>query len=268
VEDAENAADPEPGNEYADLPERRVTFNQLAAWNLTYFRKAAGLTGEELGALLGWSKAVVSAAERSWDRRRVRQFSVDDLATIALALGVPVIAFFLPPPDAGIAVRYVLSAERKQPDIIDLLPRLAPAYGGTTPALAAFRDRILALGASRYMDPAGEEVERLLTRARTEADSLLIKSRRQSEQLTGEARARAEALERDAQERHRRALSSLVQSREELERRVDDLRAFEKEYRRRLLAYLEGQVADLKAGDYDDGVFPDPPAARPEGRLP
>ena len=56
------------------------------------------------------------------------------------------------------------------------------------------------------------------------------------------------ALELDAQERHRQAMGSLVQTREELERRVDDLRAFEREYRSRLQAWLEGQVRDLLAG--------------------
>ena len=71
-----------------------------------------------------------------------------------------------------------------------------------------------------------------------------------------DARARAESLERDAQERHRQAMGSLVQQREELERRVDDLRAFEREYRSRLKAYLEGQLRDLEAGAADSGTFP------------
>ena len=74
--------------------------------------------------------------------------------------------------------------------------------------------------------------------------------------MTEDARSRVEDLERDAQERHRQAMDSLVQSREELERRVDDLRAFEREYRLSLLAYLEGQIKDLKAGVADSGVFP------------
>jgi len=95
-----------------------------------------------------------------------------------------------------------------------------------------------------------------LGRARREADDILGKARRQAEQITSDARARAESLERDAQERHRQAMGSLVQQREELERRVDDLRAFEREYRSRLKAYLEGQMRDLEAGATDSGAFP------------
>jgi len=110
--------------------------------------------------------------------------------------------------------------------------------------------------ADQAIADARREADETLGRARREADDILTKARRQSEQITSDARARAESLERDAQERHRQAMGSLVQSREELERRVDDLRAFEREYRSRLKAYLEGQLRDLEAGAADSGVFP------------
>ena len=119
--------------------------------------------------------------------------------------------------------------------------------------------RVLALAqqtADQAIADARREADETLGRARREADEILTKARRQSEQITSDARARAESLERDAQERHRQAMGSLVQSREELERRVDDLRAFEREYRSRLKAYLEGQLRDLEAGASDSGAFP------------
>src|SRR6202167_568427 len=119
--------------------------------------------------------------------------------------------------------------------------------------------RVLSLAqqtADQAIADARREADETLGRARREADDVLTKARRQAEQITGDARARAESLERDAQERHRQAMGSLVQSREELERRVDDLRAFEREYRSRLKAYLEGQLRDLEAGVTDSGTFP------------
>src|SRR6266516_3027805 len=137
--------------------------------------------------------------------------------------------------------------------------------------------RVLALAqqtADQAIADARREADETLGRARREADEILTKARRQSEQITSDARARAESLERDAQERHRQAMGSLVQSREELERRVDDLRAFEREYRSRLKAYLEGQLRDLEAGLTDSGTFPSmgsgtqpsmPPALAPSG---
>jgi DivIVA domain-containing protein len=131
--------------------------------------------------------------------------------------------------------------------------------------------RVLALAqqtADQAIADARREADETLSRARREADDLLTKARRQSEQITSDARARAEALERDAQERHRQAMGSLVQSREELERRVDDLRAFEREYRSRLKAYLEGQLRDLEAGAADSGVFPAVAATGPQPAVP
>src|ERR1700685_843729 len=110
--------------------------------------------------------------------------------------------------------------------------------------------------ADQAIADARREADETLGRARREADDILGRARRQAEQITSDARARAESLERDAQERHRQAMGSLVQQREELERRVDDLRAFEREYRSRLKAYLEGQMRDLEAGATDSGAFP------------
>src|SRR6201994_2389647 len=127
--------------------------------------------------------------------------------------------------------------------------------------------RVLSLAqqtADQAIADARREADETLGRARREADEVLTKARRQAEQITGDARARAESLERDAQERHRQAMGSLVTQREELERRVDDLRAFEREYRSRLKAYLEGQLRDLEAGVTDSGTFPAmPPAPAP-----
>ena len=131
--------------------------------------------------------------------------------------------------------------------------------------------RVLSLAqqtADQAIADARREADETLGRARREADEVLTKARRQAEQITGDARARAESLERDAQERHRQAMGSLVQQREELERRVDDLRAFEREYRSRLKAYLEGQLRDLEAGVTDSGTFPAMPPAAPPAASP
>jgi cell division septum initiation protein DivIVA len=119
--------------------------------------------------------------------------------------------------------------------------------------------RVLSLAqqtADQAIEDARRAADETLGRARYEAGEVLTKARRQAMQITGDARARAESLERDAQERHRQAMGSLVQTREELERRVDDLRAFEREYRSRLKAYAEGQIRDMEVGVTDSGTFP------------
>ena len=157
-----------------------------------------------------------------------------------------------------------------KPEVMAPEPRLEPERRQPEPVMMGDRKphiednmdtaaRVLSLAqqtADQAIADARREADETLGRARREADEVLTKARRQAEQITGDARARAESLERDAQERHRQAMGSLVQTREELERRVDDLRAFEREYRSRLKAYLEGQLRDLEAGVTETGGFP------------
>jgi hypothetical protein len=95
--------------------------------------------------------------------------------------------------------------------------------------------RVLALAqqtADQAIADARREADELLDRAWREFKELHGRGRRQAEQLIIDARDRAESLERDAQERHKLAMGNLVPEREELERRIDDLRA--------LLADMEG----------------------------
>ncbi|TDC55144.1 DivIVA domain-containing protein [Actinomadura sp. KC345] len=150
-------------------------------------------------------------------------------------------------------------------------PEPEPALGGLGMGAAPTGEdnmdtaaRVLALAqqtADQAIADARREADETLGRARREAEEILGKARRQADQIVSEARSRAEALDRDAQERHRQVMGSLVQQREELEREVDNLRAFEREYRSRLKVYLEGQLRDLEAGSTETGAFAAVPGA-------
>ena len=109
---------------------------------------------------------------------------------------------------------------------------------------------------ARVLSLAQQTADQAVADARREVDDILGNARRQAKQITRDARTRAESLERDAQERHRQAIGSLPQLREGLERQVDDLRAFEREYRGRLKAYIEGQLRDLEADLTGSDAFP------------
>jgi transcriptional regulator with XRE-family HTH domain len=77
--------------------------NRLIGYNLSRIRRALGLSQEEAAARLEpylgtrWSKTVYSAAERSYDSKRVRQFTGNDVLAMSLAFGVTIGYFFLPP---------------------------------------------------------------------------------------------------------------------------------------------------------------------------
>jgi transcriptional regulator with XRE-family HTH domain len=93
-------------------PYKAITPNMLVAYNTTRWRKASAMTQEELGKKLGgWTKRAVSAAERSWEGTRVRQFDADLIADLASIFRVPVPAFFLPPADDQDAFIYVIQGD-------------------------------------------------------------------------------------------------------------------------------------------------------------
>ncbi|MGH3734864.1 MAG: DivIVA domain-containing protein [Micromonosporaceae bacterium] len=82
--------------------------------------------------------------------------------------------------------------------------------------------------------------------ARREADKLLSDARAKAEEVTREARTKAETLERDARTRHQEAMGGLETKRSALQKHIEELKAFEREYRTRLKAYLESQLRDLE----------------------
>ena len=85
----------------------------------------------------------------------------------------------------------------------------------------------------------------------------------QRDRLVADAKTHAERLVREAEERKAQTLGSLEQERSLLERKIDELRSFERDYRTRLKSYLETQLRDLDAtatvvpgrGSNDSGGF-------------
>jgi DivIVA domain-containing protein len=90
-----------------------------------------------------------------------------------------------------------------------------------------------------------------LSDARREADQLLSEARSKAEEVTREARNKADALERDARQRHQEAMGGLDAKRTALQKHIEELKQFEREYRTRLKAYLESQLRDLGARGQD-----------------
>jgi DivIVA domain-containing protein len=114
--------------------------------------------------------------------------------------------------------------------------------------------------AARLLQLAQKTHDDLVADARAQADKILAEARAKGDQLVGEARTRAERIDREAQERQRQTIGNLEQRKDELERKVEELRAFEREYRTRLKSYLESQLRQLEGPD--DGDRPAASAGR------
>src|SRR5499427_2461323 len=99
--------------------------------------------------------------------------------------------------------------------------------------------------ALRVLMMAQRTADEHVSDARREADKLLTDARAKADELTGSARAKADALERDARQKHQEVMGSLDSKRTALQKHIEELKQFEREYRTRLKAYLESQLRDL-----------------------
>ena len=185
---------------------RLVTVNQIVAWNLAWFRHAAGLTQQELADLTGWKKSAISDAERSVAGKFTREFNAQELAELALALGVPLAAFFLPPVDDGEDAWYRFPAGKAgaPASMRVLMERVVmPENEDRTPVMEAYRDRMRA-AARRYLNPdwAAKVISLILGIASTEEEiaAYLAPLRQSAALLMGIA----DGVEKGARERRDR----------------------------------------------------------------
>jgi DivIVA domain-containing protein len=92
-----------------------------------------------------------------------------------------------------------------------------------------------------------QEAAGMLALAQKLHDEYVRSGEQQRDRIVSEAREHATRLVREAEEKQRQTLGSLEQERSLLERKIDELRAFEREYRSRLKSYLEGQLRELES---------------------
>lgn len=90
-----------------------------------------------------------------------------------------------------------------------------------------------------------ESATGMLALAQKLHDDYVRSGQEESDRLVNEARVRAAQIVREAEETSQRTLMQLEQERSLLERKIDELRVFERDYRTRLKSYLENLLGDL-----------------------
>ncbi|MET3142678.1 MULTISPECIES: DivIVA domain-containing protein [unclassified Arthrobacter] len=133
------------------------------------------------------------------------------------------------PAKAGVETKTPDAAKKKEAEPaapVAVVPAAAPAAGSSVSAESA----------------AG-----LLAMAQQMHDRHVADGQSQKDKIIAEAQIEASSLVNDAQEKSRKILGALEQQRSVLERKVEQLRGFERDYRSRLKAYIEGQLRDLDA---------------------
>lgn len=97
----------------------------------------------------------------------------------------------------------------------------------------------------QLLSDARAKADSMVNEARTRAETMLNDARTRAETLERQAREKASGLERDAQRKHSEIIGTINQEKTGLEKKIDELRTFEREYRTRLKTYLESQLREL-----------------------
>ncbi|WP_334170480.1 DivIVA domain-containing protein [Sinomonas sp.] len=141
------------------------------------------------------------------------------------------------------------------------VPAEKPAAQETKPAEVAKPEPTPAQApapAQANVNQTAESAAGLLAMAQQMHDKHVQDGIDQRDKIIAEAQIEASSLVNEAQEKSRKTLGALEQQRSVLERKVEQLRGFERDYRARLKAYIEGQLRDLDArGSVVSSEIPD-----------
>ncbi len=131
-------------------------------------------------------------------------------------------------------------------------PTPAPARAASMGEASTAAARLLEIAsnnADQLMDQAKEEADRIVGEARTKAERLTHEARGKADRLETDARIRSQKLDEETNERRQQAVAAIERERYELQREVEHLRAYEREYRARLKNYFQSQLDQLAANE-------------------
>jgi DivIVA domain-containing protein len=114
---------------------------------------------------------------------------------------------------------------------------VSPAVVAPAPAVVA------QVAPQRANEP--ESATGMLALAQKLHDDYVRSGQEESDRLISEAKSQGARIVREAEETSARTLGQLEQERSLLERKIDELRVFERDYRTRLKSYLENLLGDL-----------------------
>jgi DivIVA domain-containing protein len=106
--------------------------------------------------------------------------------------------------------------------------------------------------ADQLVEDAKSEADKIVGEARTKAERLEGESKSNADKLEADARGRAQSLDSETAERRTQLFGDLERERDTLSHEVDNLRAFEREYRSRLKTYFSQQLEALETSTSAD----------------
>ncbi|HET8599690.1 MAG TPA: DivIVA domain-containing protein [Segeticoccus sp.] len=119
--------------------------------------------------------------------------------------------------------------------------------------------------ADQLVAEAKDEADKIVGAARTKAERLETESKTRADRMESDARTRAQMLDSETEARRKELFGDLDKEKERLDTDIENLRAFEREYRSRLKSYFTQQLEALETGgDLSSGQPGETAAAGPK----
>jgi cell division septum initiation protein DivIVA len=115
-------------------------------------------------------------------------------------------------------------------------------------------------------EKAAREAQTRVEEARRNADAIVSKAQAQAQAIAANAEQNAEEMKEQAQRRYDDVVGSLAAKRETLQQQIEALERFDREYRARLTAFMQGQLRALWADRPHVTGEPDRPGLEMSGQ--
>jgi DivIVA domain-containing protein len=199
----------------------------------------------------------------------------DDLrAKLAAAQSGAVDSAPAPMPEPPAPEPVVAAPPVPEPEPTQQTPAVSPVAGGvetirveTVGDASNAAARLLELAsrnADQLVEDAKSEADKIIGEARTKAERLEAESKSNADKLEADARGRAQSLDAETAERRTQLFGDLERERDTLSHEVDNLRAFEREYRSRLKTYFSQQLEALESSGSADPTTHDAGLTQPK----
>ncbi len=162
---------------------------------------------------------------------------VEQAAPVAEVAAVAAVA------DAGPAAHHVQAAR-----LLGLAQETAERLTSEAEAEAATTRATAKAESEKLVGDAQAEAHRLVTEAQGKSDTMVDEATAKAEALERDSRIRADAMDREAQGKYSQVMGQLTEQRTTLEKKIDDLRVYEREYRSRLKSWITDQLGQLDEG--------------------
>jgi DivIVA domain-containing protein len=167
-----------------------------------------------------------------------------------------------PPPAAVVTPEPVAEPEPMAVAEPEPVPATIPSLPAvsTVPEASSAAARLLEIAtqnADQLVAEAQNEADKIISEARIKSERLETDAKTKSDRLEADARSRAEKLDSETSQRRQQLFGELERDKDTLVRELEDLRAFEREYRSRLKGYFQAQLHALDGeGDADVPLTP------------